>query len=277
LETLPYGQARRCGDVRVSLHPAGHILGSAQVRVEYRGETWVVTGDYKRQTDNTCEPFETLLCHTLVTESTFGLPVYRWPPQERVWHEINTWWQQNQSDGYASVLFAYALGKAQRIAAHVDATLGPIFVHGAVARLHRAYQASGVSLPACQSVLDAREKVDFRRALVIAPPSAAGTPWVRRFGESRMAVASGWMMIRGTRRRRGVDRGFVLSDHVDWPDLLTTISESGAENVWVTHGYSDIVARYLGDLGLNARAIPARYGDGRWDEGVAQDVAQSDD
>ena len=258
IETLPYGAPLRLGDVTVSLHPAGHILGSAQVRVERRGEVWVVSGDYKVGADATCTPFEPVRCHTFVTESTFGLPIYRWPAQAEVFAAINAWWQVNQAAGKASVLFAYALGKAQRVLAGVDATIGPILTHGAVERLARDYRASGVPLPPTVYAGEA-SRADDRRALIIAPPSAQGTPWMRRFGLASTAFASGWMQVRGARRRRALDRGFILSDHADWPGLLGAIDATGAGRVWVTHGYSAVLARWLGERGYEAAVVQTRF------------------
>ncbi|MDQ3607194.1 MAG: ligase-associated DNA damage response exonuclease, partial [Gemmatimonadota bacterium] len=234
IRTVEFGEVIDVGGVRVSLHPAGHILGSAQVRVEHRGEVWVVSGDYKTEPDSTCTPFEPVRCHTFVTESTFGLPIYRWEPQAEVFREIRAWWAANREAGRASVLFGYALGKAQRLLAGLlGAEEGPIFTHGAVERLNADYRASGIALPPTTYASAAAREQKWAGALIVAPPSAAGTTWLRRFGAASTAFASGWMRIRGARRRRSVDRGFVLSDHVDWPALLEAIQATGAERVWV--------------------------------------------
>ncbi len=238
IETVPYGAPVLINGVRVSLHPAGHILGSAQVRVEYQGEVWVVSGDYKIERDETCTPFELVPCHTFVTESTFGLPVFRWTSQDDVMREIVDWWRANRDEGRASVLFAYALGKAQRVLAGVrHADVGPIVTHGAVERLTEDYRLSGVVMPNTTSVGEHPKSRNWAGALVVAPPSAAGSLWLRRFGAASLAFASGWMRIRGVRRRRSLDRGFVLSDHADWPALIATIKATGASQVLVTHGY----------------------------------------
>lgn len=215
IESLPYIEDRRVGEVTVSFHPAGHVLGSAQIRVEHRGEIWVVSGDYKLARDRTCTPFEPVRCHTFVTESTFGLPIYRWPDQALVLSSIEEWWRRNHERGKCSVIFAYPLGKAQRVLAGVDATIGPVFCHGALERMNRVYRASGVDLPATQYPGDSPKGYDWTRALVIAPPSASGSAWMKRFGPTSTAFVSGWMRIRGTRRRKSIDRGFVLSDHAD--------------------------------------------------------------
>ena len=266
IEMLAYGEATTINGVAVSLHPAGHILGSAQVRLAHGGEVWVVSGDYKTDPDPTCAPFESVPCHTFITEATFGLPIYRWPAQAEVFAGVNDWWRANQAAGRAGVLFAYALGKAQRVMAGIDPSIGPIYVHGAVARLNAAYRAAGVALPDWAYVGDAPPKTDWTRALIIAPTSAQGTPWLRRFGEQSAAFASGWMRVRGQRRRRAVDRGFVLSDHVDWPGLLTAIEATGASRVLVTHGYSAVVVRYLRERGLEAYELDTPFDDQPADE-----------
>ena len=262
LQSVDYGEVVEHRGVRVSLHPAGHVLGSAQVRLEHRGRVWVASGDYKLDADGTCAPFEPVRCDTFITESTFGLPIYRWPAQPQLFAEIDAWWRRNAELGRASVLFAYAFGKAQRILRHVDATIGPIVVHGAVEPLNAVYRACGVALPPTLRVTDAAlTKALLARALVIAPPSATGTPWLRRFGEHSDAFASGWMQLRGARRRRGVDRGFVMSDHADWPGLQQAIAATGAERVFVTHGSVAVMVRWLSEHGLAAQAFATEYGD----------------
>jgi putative mRNA 3-end processing factor len=272
LHSLPYGERLTVNDVELSLHPAGHVLGSAQVRLEHRGEIWVVSGDYKLEHDATCDGFESIRCHTFVTESTFGLPIYRWAPQAEVFAEINRWWSDNVALGRASVLFAYAFGKAQRILAGVDARIGPVLVHGAVEPLNHAYEQSGVLLPSWSRATQVADKSTFRRALIVAPPSAQSTPWLRRFGEYADAFASGWMHLRGARRRRAVDRGFVLSDHADWPGLQQAIAASGAQRVIVTHGYVAPLVRWLTETGLEAEAFETRFS-GEQDDAAADDAA----
>ncbi len=270
IETLDYGKALTINGVQVSLHPAGHILGSAQVRVERQGQVAVASGDYKTEADPTCTPFEPVKCHTFITESTFGLPIYRWPKQEDVFAEINDWWRKNQSEGKASLLMGYALGKAQRALSGLDRSIGPIFLHGAVQGLTEDYRAHGVDLPATQNVFQMDPKFDWSQAIIIAPPSANGTPWVRRFGDHSTAFLSGWMAIRGARRRRAVDRGFVLSDHVDWASLMSAIQATGAEKVLVTHGYSDTVVRYLSEQGMDAKVLHTEY-EGEQDDPSAEE------
>jgi putative mRNA 3-end processing factor len=270
LETLAYGETKTIGAARVSLHPAGHVLGSSQVRIEHAGETWVVSGDYKVAPDPTCAPFEPVRCDAFISESTFGLPVYRWPTPAEVFAGLNAWWQANADAGRASVVFAYAFGKAQRILASVDPSIGPIVVHGAVAPLDAAYRASGVALPATHLVSEITDKAMLKRALVIAPPSAQNSPWMKRFGDYSDAFASGWMQLRGARRRRAVDRGLVLSDHADWPGLLQAIRGTGAERVFVTHGQVATMVRYLGEQGLDAQALATEFA------GEIDDAAESE-
>lgn len=267
IKALPYGETVAINGVKLSLHPAGHLLGSAQVRVEYAGEVWVVSGDYKTQADATCTPFELVRCHTFITESTFGLPIYRWQPQAEVFADINAWWRANQEQGRTSLLYAYALGKAQRVLAGLDPEIGPILTHGAVTRLNRAYAEAGVALPPSQYADDEAAKSSRGRAIVIAPPSATNTPtYLRKFGAASHAFASGWMRIRGARRRRAVDRGFVLSDHADWPGLVETIRATGAENIGVTHGYTAVMVRWLRENGWNAWGLETQYGDEQEEE-----------
>ncbi len=259
IATLPYGHSITTKDAKLSLHPAGHILGSAQVRIEVNGQVAVVSGDYKTEPDPTCTPFEPIRCHTFVTESTFGLPIYRWEPEGVVAKQINNWWQANQEAGKCSILLGYALGKSQRALAKLDPEIGPIALHGAVDRMTRAYRQTGIDLPQTMLVMDGGKGFDWSKAIVLAPPSAQGSTWMRRFGEYSTGFMSGWMAIRGTRRRQAIDRGFVLSDHVDWPSLISVIAETNAEDVWVTHGYSSVVVRYLEDHGLAARVVPTAW------------------
>jgi putative mRNA 3-end processing factor len=263
LQTLAYGDRLRIGEVVLSLHPAGHVLGSAQVRIEHRGRVWVVSGDYfasgAGDANPTCDAFEPVRCDCFVTESTFALPVYRWRAQVQVMREICTWWQGNAEAGHASLLLAYSFGKAQRVLAGVDPSIGPIVVHEAVEPLNRAYRDAGVPLTRTRPI-EALDRSARRRALVIAPPSAQGGAWLRRLGEHRDAFASGWMQLRGARRRQGLDRGFVLSDHADWPGLQQAIRATGAERVIVTHGYEAVLVRWLREQGLQADSLRTEYG-----------------
>lgn len=260
IETLAYGETRRMGEVELSLHPAGHVLGSAQVRIAHRSGVWVVSGDYKLAADPTCSPFEPLRANIFVSESTFGLPIYRWDSPERVIAAIAHWWEENRFDAITSMLFAYALGKAQRVlvglANHYGGDLpGPVFCHGSVQRMNEVYRAAGIALPLTTAVAQAPEGTRWSDALVIAPPSARGSRWMRRFVPFSTAFASGWMAIRGTRRRASYDRGFALSDHADWDALHAAIDHARAEEIWVTHGYREELVRALVERGQRAVAI----------------------
>ena len=257
VEGIAFGETRTINGVRVSLHPAGHILGSAQIRLELGGEVWVASGDYKTDSDPTCDAWEPVRCHTFITESTFGLPIYRWPAPRDVFGEINAWWRDNVAAGRTSLLFGYGLGKAQRLLAGLDRDIGPILVHGAVERMTALYRQAGVDLPHTEYATTARGV--STGAMIVAPPSADGSVWARKFGAQSTAFASGWMLVRGARRRRSVDRGFTLSDHVDWPQLLGAIDATGAERVLVTHGFTGPVVRWLRDKGLRADTLATRY------------------
>jgi len=253
IETVPYGQSIAIGDVRVSFHPAGHILGSAQIRIAGTADVWVVTGDYKRAADPTCAPFEPVPCDTFVTESTFGLPIYRWDRTEAIVAEIMEWWEENVRAERTSALFCYTAGKAQRILAELArVTDRPVFVHGAMLPMIDAYRDAGVHMLATSSVTEQGKGRKFAGELVLAPLSARGTPWMRRLGVHSDAFASGLMRVRGVRRQRAFDRGFVLSDHADWPALLETIAASGASRVLATHGHAEPLARYLREQGVDA-------------------------
>jgi putative mRNA 3-end processing factor len=276
IDGLEYGQRIEHNGVTLSLHPAGHVLGSAQVRMEYRGEVWVASGDYKVEPDRTCTPFEPVRCDTFITESTFGLPIYRWEPQQAIFDDINRWWRRNAGQGRPSVVFAYAFGKAQRILSGLDAGTGPIVCHGAVAPLNRVYREAGILLPETRMVTDV-DKAALKSALVIAPPSAAGSPWMKRFGDYSDSFASGWMQLRGARRRRGVDRGFVLSDHADWPGLMSAIRATEAGRVIVTHGAIPVMVRWLRQLGLDAAGFDTEYGDDEAEEAAGAAAAEASD
>lgn len=261
VETQPWGEPTTIGDVRVSFHPAGHILGSAQIRLEHKGEVWVVSGDYKRAADPTCAPFEPVPCHTFITEATFGLPIYTWDAASEVIGEILDWWRDNRAQDRASVLFCYALGKAQRILAELhDRTEGaPVRLHGAMASMTDAYREAGLALAGTERITEGMRGRALAGSLVLAPLSARGTPWMRRLPNPSTAFASGLMRIRGVRRQRGFDRGFVLSDHADWGALQRTVTETGASRVLVTHGWSDALARFLAGRGLETGTLRTAF------------------
>ncbi len=256
------------GDAVASFHPAGHVLGSAQIRIEVDGEVWVISGDYKCDDDPSAEAFEVVPCDVFITEATFALPIYRWDPIEEVMDQLMRWWEANAAAGKASVVFCYALGKAQRLLAEIGRrSERPIFVHGAIDALMPAYREAGIALPETVPVLDQPKEKSFAGELVIAPPSAFGSPWMQRLGDCGTAFASGWMRVRGHRRRRGFDEGFVLSDHADWPGLLQTIRATGARKVFATHGYSDTLARYLREeMQIDAEPLQTLF-EGEGDDG----------
>ena len=261
IESIPYGHQIELGDSRLSFHPAGHVLGSAQVRIESKAGVWVVAGDYKRAADPTCPPFEPVRCDVFITESTFGLPIYRWDPGESVIADLAAWWNANRDAGRTSVLFCYSIGKAQRLLAELmRITDRTIYVHGMMLGMIDTYRQSGVAMLPVAPVIERAGRgrahsPSFAGELVLAPLSARGTPWMRRLGDISDAFASGLMRVRGVRRQRGYDRGFVLSDHADWPALLRTIEETGADRVLATHGHAEPLARYLRERGYDSGVI----------------------
>ncbi len=269
LTPVAYNEPLQLGNARVSFHPAGHVLGSAQIRVEVDGEVWVVSGDYKRQADPTCRAFEVVPCDTFITEATFGLPVYRWAPAADVARDLLAWWTANAAAGRTSVVFTYALGKAQRLLAELaHLTDAPAYLHGAHGPMTEIYRQAGINMLPTEPVSAYAKHADFSQSLVVGPPSAAGSRWMRRFKHHSTGFVSGWMRIRGNRRRRGYDRGFVMSDHVDWPGLIDTIKATGARRVLATHGRTDVLVAYLKTLGIDAAPLETQYADaGETDSG----------
>lgn len=259
IETVQYGERRNINGVNFTFFPAGHIVGSAQIRVEYKGEIWVVSGDYKLEDDGISEAFVPVKCHNFITECTFGLPVYKWEPQARIFAEINDWWRKNKAEGKVSVLSAYALGKAQRILRHLDSSIGKIFTHGAIENTNEVIRKQGIELPETTRVVQGIAKKEYPGNLVLATPSALGSPWMKKFGTTSLGIASGWMNLRGARRRRAADRGFVLSDHADWEGLNQAIKDTGAERIFVTHGYTDIFRKWLEDQGYEAHVVSTEF------------------
>lgn len=259
LETIRFGEPTAIGPVTVSFHPAGHVPGSAQIRVEHRGEVWVVSGDYKVAPDGLSELFESVPCHAFITECTFGLPVFKWAPQDDVIADINAWWRANRDAGKVSAIGAYALGKAQRILANVDTSIGPILTHAAVENTNEVLRAQGFDLPETIRVTPELDRKAHPGALIITTPSVFNTSWLKRFGPSATAFASGWMALRGIRRRRAVERGFVLSDHADWTGLNDAIRATGAERIFVTHGYTAIFRRWLEEQGYQAEIVETEF------------------
>ena len=274
LTGVGYGEELRLGEALVSFHSAGHVLGSAQIRITAGGETWLISGDYKRDADPSCTPFEPVTADVLITEATFGLPIYRWRPGRQVAGEILTWWRE--APQRPSLLFAYAFGKAQRLLAEL-AALGveeEVLLHGAVQALMAPYRSAGVVLPPTRPVSEIHRSEALAGRLVIAPPSAHRSPWMKRFKAPQTAFVSGWMAVRGARRRRGFERGFALSDHADWDGLLRSVHDCGARQVYVTHGNSDGLARYLREeQGLAAEPLGRTFEGQRSEAGEMEGAA----
>jgi putative mRNA 3-end processing factor len=259
LDTIRYGENRQIGGVSVSFHPAGHVPGSAQIRVAAGGEVWVVSGDYKVVPDGLSTPFAPVRCHAFVTECTFGLPVFDWPSQDALANDMNHWWADNAAQGRFTLLGAYALGKAQRILRLLDPTIAPILTHGAIEATNLVLRGQGLDLPPTHLVTRDTDLKALKGALILAPPSALTGPWARRFGPAATGLASGWMALRGIRRRRGADRGFVVSDHADWSGLNDAIRATGASRIFVTHGYTASFRRYLAEQGFDAHIVSTEY------------------
>lgn len=276
-QSVEWGESLSMNGVRISLHPAGHIIGSSQVRVEYNGEVWVVSGDYKIENDGISGAFEPIRCNTFITESTFGLPIYNWKSQTDIFTDIQNWIRSNQAAGKTSVLIAYSLGKAQRVLQAVKEVTDKIFVHGAIWNTQEALLTTGILpaglLPAVQRVTADIPKEAYKRSVVLAPPSADGTPWMRRFAPYSVGICSGWMQVRGNQRRRNADAGFALSDHADWKGLLQAVEATGAQKVLVTHGFQSSFSRYLNETGIEAGEVKTEYGNDEDEEsGVEKEV-----
>ncbi|MDR3609664.1 MAG: ligase-associated DNA damage response exonuclease [Ignavibacteriaceae bacterium] len=255
IETINYNQEISLDGVKVSFHPAGHILGSSQIRIEYKGEVWVISGDYKIEEDFTCEKFAPVKCHTFITESTFGLPIYKWAEQKELFNEINSWWKRNKEAGITSIIFSYALGKSQRVIAGLDESIGPIYTHPAVEDINVCYRESGIKLSATKNLNEFIDEYHSPGAMVIAPPSTDFSQWANKFHFYSSAFVSGWMLIRKNRKRTSFDRGFPLSDHADWEGLLQGVKHSEADRILVTHGFSSPFVKWLREEGINAEVL----------------------
>ena len=274
-QLLEWNDSLNINGVKVSLHPAGHIIGSSQVRLEYGGEVWVFSGDYKTENDGISGEFEPVKCNTFITESTFGLPIYNWKKQADIFTDVQQWVLRNHAAGKTSVLIAYSLGKAQRLLPCLTQVTNKIFVHGAVWNMHQALLNIGQQLPEVIRVTPDLPKETFKGGVVIAPPSADGTPWMRRFSPSSTGICSGWMQVRGSQRRRNVDGGFALSDHADWKGLLQAIKATGAEKVYATHGFQSALSRYLNENGISAGEVKTEYGNDEEEMEQAADSQQT--
>ena len=259
IETIPYEKELSLNGVNVSFYPAGHVPGSAQILIEIKGERWVVSGDYKVVDDGLSTPFKPIKCHSFISECTFGLPAFNWSPQEIVFKEINSWWHQCISDDLTPILAAYGLGKAQRLIAGLDTNIGPILTHGAIEKTNQIMRDQKIAIPETFLVTSKLDLANFKNAIVLAPPSALSTSWVKKFGKISTGYASGWIAIRGIKRRRAADKGFVISDHADWNGLNLAIKETEAEKIFVTHGYTDSFSKWLQFKGLNASVVKTEF------------------
>jgi putative mRNA 3-end processing factor len=261
VQSIGWNETIYINGVRITLHPAGHIIGSSQIRVEYNGEVWVISGDYKTENDGISGEFEPVVCHTFITESTFGLPIYKWKKQSEIFRNIQTWIRNNQAHGITSVLIAYSLGKAQRLLPCISEVTDIILLHGAVYKIHMAIENAGIKLPQVMRVTPETPKDLLKGNVVIAPSGAEGSPWIRKFAPYEIGICSGWMQVRGNVRRKNADAGFVLSDHADWDGLLKSVKATEAEKVYVTHGFKSAFSRYLNENGISAAEIKTEYGD----------------
>lgn len=268
MDTVAYGDVTSINGVDVSFHPAGHVPGSAQIRVAHKGDVWVASGDYKTVDDGLSEPFEPVRCNAFITESTFGLPVFNWTPQDILADQINDWWARNAADGVFSLLSCYALGKAQRLLRTVDLSIAPILTHAAIENTNRIMRGQGIALPDTTLVTPDLDLKAHKGALVLATPSALNSTWARRFKPASAAFASGWMALRGVRRRRAADRGFIMSDHADWNGLNDAIKQTGAERIFVTHGYTSVFSRWLSEQGYDAKVVQTQFDDDAGEDGA---------
>jgi len=247
--------------VKVSLHPAGHIIGSSQIRVEYQGMVWVVSGDYKTENDGISGEMEIVPCDVFITESTFGLPIYEWKPQQELFYDIQNWILSNREKGNNTILIAYSLGKAQRILKAIEKIAPLIYVHGAIWNVHEVLVKAGFQLPEVKRITPDMNRNSFKTDIIIAPPSAENSPWINRFHPYSVGVCSGWMQVRGNARRRNVDAGFAMSDHADWKGLISVIHACGAKKVFVTHGFQSSFSRFLNESGIESSEVKTEYGD----------------
>jgi putative mRNA 3-end processing factor len=270
LRTVEYGETVTKNGVQISMYPAGHVIGSAQIRVEHKGVVWVVSGDYKTDDDGISTPFEPVKCHHFISECTFGMPVYSWKPQAEIFTDVNNWWRTNVENGVATVIVGYSLGKAQRILQNLDLSIGKVYTHGVIENTNEALRRNGVILNPTERITAESSKEEVRKGIILAPPSSVGTPWMRKFGPYSFGYCSGWMALRGAKRRRAADRGFIMSDHADWNGLISAIDATGCECVYLTHGYTASFTRYLNEIGFNGREVHTLYGGEEEDDASPQ-------
>jgi putative mRNA 3-end processing factor len=259
-KTMPWGQSITINGVKISMHPAGHIIGSSQIRLEHNGEVWVFSGDYKTENDGISGAFEPITCHNFITESTFGLPIYNWLPQAAIYNQIQQWVLQCFANNKNAIIIAYSLGKAQRVIEAVAAITQNIYAHGAVYNMQQTLIEAGEKLQPVNKITLQETKSQLKNAVIIAPPGAEGTTWLKKLMPYSLAICSGWMQVRGNARRRNADQAFVLSDHADWTGLLQAVKATQAQNIYVTHGFTASFSKYLNELGLHAQEIKTNYG-----------------
>lgn len=258
-QSVEYGEILNINGVKVSLHPAGHIIGSAQIRMEYKGYVSVVSGDYKIQDDGISTPFESVKCNEFVSESTFGLPVYNWLSVAAQEQQMRNWVQQNKANGKTSVFIGYSLGKSQRIMKALEG-LDELNVHYSIAKLNEAYESVGVQLPDYKTIDLREDKKHLDGKIVILPPALIDNPAMKKIPNLAYAICSGWMQIRGARRWRSADAGFAISDHADWQGLISAIKATKAEKVHITHGQTAVFSKYLNEIGISADEVKTEYG-----------------
>lgn len=260
IESIAYNHPVTINGVEVSFHPAGHVIGSAQIRLEYKGYVVVFSGDYKTQPDFITTPFDPIKCHTFITESTFGLPIYNWKSEKELQTELQNWVKTNQENKRTSVFFGYSLGKAQRLMSLLEGS-DDIYVHRAIHNLNNAISDSGIKLPETKLWSADIDKKVLQNKIIIAPPALLGSRMLKRVPNAATAICSGWMQIRGNRRWQAVDAGFVVSDHADWNGLISAVKATEAEQVYVTHGSQAVFSKYLNEIGIKADELKTEYGD----------------
>lgn len=260
IESVDYGEMLNVNGVKLSFHPAGHIIGSAQIRMEWKGYVIVFSGDYKVQNDGISTPFELVKCNEFITESTFGLPIYNWLEPQEYREQMKSWVERNREDGKTSVFIGYSLGKAQRIMKSVE-DCGKIFVHSSIAKLNEAMESLGIQLPEYELVDFYENAKKTQGEIVVVPPALLDSNVIKKIPNRATAICSGWMQVRGSRRWRSADAGFAISDHADWNGLLETVKATEAEKVWVTHGQTEVFSRYLSEIGINAEPVKTIFGD----------------
>ncbi|MDX2000983.1 MAG: ligase-associated DNA damage response exonuclease [Chitinophagales bacterium] len=259
VQGLAYGEELIMNGVKISLHPSGHVVGAAQVRLEYKGEVWVVTGDFKLENDGISTAYEPIKCHVVVSDSTYGLPIFKWEAQQKVFNDINQWWLNNQREGKTSVLIGYALGKAQRLIHHLDKDIGPIYAHQTIKNVNKVLRNQGILIPSVNT-LEYSANIDYQGSIVLAPSIILHSSVIKKMEPYSTAFVSGWMSLRQLKRSRNIDKGFILSDHADWEQLKTAVSNSGAHRIFTTsNGYSSSFYRWLQENGYEVTEVANKY------------------